>query len=82
MVEKENMMPLEEAIAKITVRPARKFNLPLRGVIAEGNIADLACFKGSEVRFTVVGGKVAMQSGECTGTRVGKALRHSVRRQP
>jgi len=76
LVQQENLMPLEEAIAKITVRPAKHFNLPLRGVIAEGNFADLTCFKGSEIKFTIVNGKIAMQNGECKKVLAGKALRH------
>ncbi|MGC9968913.1 MAG: hypothetical protein ABSC29_04280 [Minisyncoccia bacterium] len=80
MVEREHLMPLEEAIAKITVGPAKKFNLPLRGIVAEGNIADLTCFKGNESKFTVVNGKVAMQNGECKGVFAGRALRHNARR--
>lgn len=76
LVTQKNLMPLEEAVAKITVKPAKLFNLPLRGVVAEGNFADLTCFKGSEIKFTVVNGKVAMQDGECKKVFAGKAFRH------
>ncbi len=76
MVEQDHIMPLEEAIAKITAAPAKKFDLALRGTIAEGNFADLACFKGGEIRFTVVNGKVAMHNGACTQALAGKVLRH------
>lgn len=76
LVEKENLMPLPDAIRKITLEPARKFGLVGRGEIKEGNYADLTCFKGSEIRFTVVNGKVAMKEGEFKGTFPGKALRH------
>lgn len=80
MAEEEHLMPLQEAVAKITAEPARLFNLPQRGVVAEGNFADLTCFKGGEVIFTVVNGKVAMQNGEFRGVRAGKALRrHTVK---
>ncbi len=77
LVEKENLMPLEEAVRKITIQPAKKFGLPLRGAIAEGYYADLACFKDAEMRFTVVNGKVAMKDGEFEGVYPGKALRHA-----
>lgn len=79
LVERDGIMPLEAAIAKLTAGPAKKFNLPLRGTIAEGNFADLVCFKGNEVKFTIVNGKLAMQNGEFKGVFAGKALRHGAR---
>lgn len=79
MVQNEKLMPLPAAIAKITAEPAKKFNLRGRGVIAEGNFADLTCFRGREILFTVVNGKVAMQNGECKGAFPGKVLRHAAR---
>lgn len=44
LAEKENLMPLEEAIRKITLEPAKKFGLRNRGEIREGNFADLVGF--------------------------------------
>lgn len=79
MVEQGKLMPLEKAIAKITALPAKKFNLALRGTIVEGNFADLTCFRGSEIKFTVVNGRVAMRNGEYKGVCAGKALRHRTR---
>ncbi len=79
MVEKQKLMPLEAAIAKLTSEPAKMFNLPLRGTIAEGAIADLTCFKGNDVRFTVVSGRVAMENGEFKNVFAGKALRHRMK---
>jgi len=79
MVQEKNIMPLEAAIAKITTEPAKKFNIPGRGTIAEGNFADLACFKNGEVVFTVVNGKVAMHNSEFKGVFPGKVLRHTAR---
>lgn len=76
IVEEEKIMPLEDAVAKITREPAELFNLPLRGTIVEGNYADLTCFKGDEVKFTVVNGKLAMQNGEYKEVCAGKAFRH------
>lgn len=76
LVEKENLMPLDQAIKKITAEPAKKFGLPLRGSIEEGYYADLTCFKNAEVLFTVVNGKAVMQSGEFKNQFPGKALRH------
>jgi N-acyl-D-amino-acid deacylase len=76
LVERDNIMPITDAIRKITLEPARKFGLIGRGEIKEGNFADLACFKGGEVKFTIVNGKVAMKDGQFQGVFSGKALRH------
>ncbi|MEK7077241.1 MAG: amidohydrolase family protein, partial [Patescibacteria group bacterium] len=76
LVEREGLMPLDEAIRKITAAPARTFNLMGRGEVKEGNFADLTGFKDGEIKFTVVNGSVAFQNGECTGARAGKPLRH------
>jgi N-acyl-D-amino-acid deacylase len=76
MVEEERLLPLADAIRKITLEPARKFGLVGRGEIKEGNFADLTSFKGSEIKFTIVNGKVAMKDGEFAGNFAGKALRH------
>ena len=76
LVEREHMMPLKDAIAKLTAKPAAKFGLKDRGTIAEGYYADLACFKEGEIRFVVVNGTVTAKDGSWTGARAGKALRH------
>ncbi len=78
LVEKEGLMPLDQAIRKITAEPAKKFDLPLRGSIQEGYYADLTCFKNAEVLFTVVNGKVAAHFGEFKDVFPGKALRHAL----
>lgn len=82
LVERENIIPMNDAIAKLTSEPARMLNLPLRGTIAEGNIADLTCFKGNDVMFTVVSGKVAIENGEFKNVFAGKALRHRTTARP
>ncbi|MDR3581852.1 MAG: hypothetical protein P4L67_01090 [Candidatus Pacebacteria bacterium] len=76
LVEHENLMPFGDAIAKITREPAKMFDLKRRGVVKEGNYADLVCFKGDEVRFTVVNGVAAEIGGEFQEKLPGKALRH------
>lgn len=87
LAARENLMPLADAVRKITYEPARKFGLlsrngkPGRGELREGNYADLACFKvgdkNAEVKFTVVNGKVAMKEGEFQGKFPGRVLRHA-----
>lgn len=76
LVLSEDLMPLEDAVRKITLEPARFFGLAGRGEIKEGNFADLVCFKGPDVRFTVVNGAVAYKGGEFQRKFSGKALRH------
>jgi N-acyl-D-amino-acid deacylase len=74
------LMPLNDAIRKITAEPAQKFGLAKRGVIKEGNCADFACFKAGggpvEVRFTVVNGTPVYVAGEFAEIFPGKVLRH------
>jgi N-acyl-D-aspartate/D-glutamate deacylase len=80
LVEEEKLMPLDEAIKKITIAPARMFGLQDRGEIKEGNFADLACFKGGEIRFTIVNGVVAYSEGVFQKKFPGKALRHEAKK--
>jgi N-acyl-D-amino-acid deacylase len=75
LVQEENIMPIKAAIRKLSYEPAQFFGLAGRGELHEGAIADLACFKGGETKFTVVNGKIAMKEGEFQGTCNGKALR-------
>ncbi|MBI4094615.1 MAG: amidohydrolase family protein [Candidatus Liptonbacteria bacterium] len=77
LVLKEKLMPLEDAIKKVTQEPARKFNLRDRGEIREGNYADLACFTDEgHVKFTVVNGRVAFKDGTVQTILAGRPLRH------
>ena len=79
----ENMMPIEAAIKKITSEPARLLGFAGRGVVKEGNIADLAVFsvgagekKAVEMKYTVVNGAIACRSGVCAKTYSGRILKH------
>jgi len=74
------LLPIHEAIRKITKDPAREFGLALRGEIKEGNFADLVCFKSGEFKFTVVNGRTAVKNGEFQNVFSGKALRHAAKR--
>ena len=75
-IAEHGMMPLADAIRKITLVPAREFGLAGRGEIKEGNFADLTCFRNGEFRFTIVNGRVAMKDGEFQNIFPGKVLRH------
>jgi N-acyl-D-amino-acid deacylase len=76
LVEEKNIMPIQDAIKKITFDPANKFGMPGRGEIKEGNYADLVCFRGNEVRFTIVNGKLVEKEAEFQSIFGGKPLRH------
>jgi N-acyl-D-amino-acid deacylase len=76
LVEERAMMPFEDAIRKITLDPAKKFGIAGRGEIKEGNAADVVCFRGGEVKFTVVNGRVAEKQNEFQSVLPGKVLRH------
>lgn len=77
LVEKENLMPLDEAIKKITTIPAKKFGLKGRGELKEGNFADITVFKDGQVKSVVVNGKVAVKDGVFQNICAGKVLRRS-----
>lgn len=84
-------LPLEQAIHKITGRPARKLGLSDRGTIRVGAYADLVAFDPAVVRdgatfddphrypdgipHVVVNGTVTLRDGSQTGARAGRAIR-------
>lgn len=76
-VEEEKILPIEEAIKKITLFPAQKLGLKDRGIIRPGFVADLTGFKNGEVNFVIVGGQVAVLDKNYTGLLGGKVLRSS-----
>jgi N-acyl-D-amino-acid deacylase len=78
LVEEKKMMPFEDAIRKITSEPGKKFGMVGRGDIKEGNFADLVCFRGNEVKFTIVNGRVVEKENEFQSLLPGRMLRHSV----
>ncbi|MGE0680456.1 MAG: amidohydrolase family protein [Candidatus Binatia bacterium] len=49
IVRDEQMLPLEEAIRRLTSAPAQVFGVPLRGTVATGMIADLVVFDPTTV---------------------------------
>lgn len=78
-VRELGLLPLEEAIRRITSVPARRYGLADRGAIAEGMIADLVVFdpatiadrasygqprlRAEGVRHVLVSGRVALRDG-------------------
>lgn len=76
MAQKENVLPIGEAIRKITELPARKLGIAKRGIIAEGNYADLVIFRESKVQTVVLNGQVAVKDGEFQNIFAGRVIKH------
>jgi N-acyl-D-aspartate/D-glutamate deacylase len=91
-VRDEGVIPLEEAIRKLTSLPAGILRLDDRGRIAPSLVADLLIFDPETVRdtatftdplsysegfdYVLVNGRVVIEEGRTTGLRPGKVLRH------
>jgi dihydroorotase/N-acyl-D-amino-acid deacylase len=85
------LMPLEQAIRKITSLPAQRERLVGRGLIKEGFFADITIFNpdaiidkatysepaqlAEGVSWVVVNGQVAFENGKATGVMAGKPLK-------
>lgn len=90
-VRDERLMPLETAIHKITMMPARRIGLTDRGSIERGMAADLVAFDpatiidratfeapkqyATGIRHVVVNGTFVLRDGEYTGAYPGRAAR-------
>jgi N-acyl-D-amino-acid deacylase len=84
---------LERAIQKMTSAPAKKMGLIDRGLLKEGNWADIVIFDPDEIsdaatykdphqiskgiRYVFVNGKLAVENGILTGEMAGRVLRFS-----
>lgn len=83
---------LEKALTKVCSIPAQHFHLKGRGVLAEGNYADINIFDlndlkinatfadvarySSGMHYVIVNGVPVIANGEHTGKRCGRVLRH------
>jgi N-acyl-D-amino-acid deacylase len=90
-VRGEGLMPISEAIARMTWLPARRVGLAGRGRISAGMKADLVVFDPDRINDTstyessihypegvglvMVNGEVTVEDGAHLGTRAGRALR-------
>ncbi len=92
-VRKQKILPLHEAIRRITSLPAEKFRLVDRGVLAQGKFADIVLFDPETVidkatfthphqyplgiEFVIVNGRVVIEKGTHTGELPGIVLRNA-----
>ena len=84
------LLPLEQAVRKITSLPAQREGLAGRGLVKEGFFADITIFDPASindkatytepaqlsvgVQYVLVNGQVAFENGKATGAMGGKAL--------
>jgi N-acyl-D-amino-acid deacylase len=89
-VRDEKLIPLEEAIRKLTSQPAGNLGLDRRGLLKAGYFADVVVFDpktiadratyekphqyAAGVRHVLVNGVHVLKNGEHTGAKPGKAL--------
>jgi len=90
-VRDEKVIPLEEAIRKLTSLPASNLKISKRGQLAQGYFADLAIFDPAKIQdhatfekphqystgmvHVFVNGKQVLQDGEHTGATPGRVVR-------
>jgi N-acyl-D-amino-acid deacylase len=89
-VRKRHVLPLEEAVRKMTSLPARHFRLDRRGQLKEGFAADVVVFDAATIRdtatfekphqyaegipYVLVNGVVVVRKGEQLRVRPGQAV--------
>ena len=89
-VREKKIITLENAIRKMCSLPAMVYNLPTKGLIREGMDADLVLFDAETIAdkadyadpmaknecldYVIVGGKVAVKDGLCTGELGGSQI--------
>ena len=90
-VREQKLLPLEDAVRKMTSLNAAKLGIFDRGLLRPGSFADIAIFDaervidrstytdpfhyGEGVEYVIVNGEVVLERGQHTGKRPGRALR-------
>ncbi len=90
-VREEKLLPLEDAVRRMTSFPANRLGLKERGIIAEGYFADLVLFDPEKIsdratyedprqfpegiHYVIVNGQVLLENGQVKGILPGKVLR-------
>jgi N-acyl-D-amino-acid deacylase len=88
-----HLLPLEQAIRKMTSLPAQRERLRDRGLLKEGFFADITVFDPATIRdnatyenptklsegvkYVFVNGQLEFENGQLTGAKAGKPLRHN-----
>lgn len=72
---KTKILPIEQAVEKITSLPAKQFNIKNRGFIRENYFADLVLFRDFQIETVIVNGKIAFRNEQPTGILNGNILR-------
>src|SRR5215813_13003663 len=86
-----HLLPMEQAIRKITSLPAQRQHLAERGLIKQGYFADITIFDPTKIKdhasyqnstalsegihYVFVNGQLEYADGQLTGVRAGRALR-------
>lgn len=89
-VRDQHLMPLEQAIRKMTSLPAQRAGLTWRGLLKEGYFADITIFDPATIRdaatyvapavisegvkYVLVNGQLEFADGQLTGAKGGKPL--------
>jgi dihydroorotase/N-acyl-D-amino-acid deacylase len=97
-VREEHILPLEDAVRKMSSAVTRRLSIPDRGILQEGFFADIAVFNPDTVidkatydnpnqlsigfEYVFVNGKAVVKSGKVTGALPGVALRGQGYRLP
>jgi N-acyl-D-amino-acid deacylase len=90
-VKEEGILSWEEAIHKMSGKPAGKFGLEKRGIIRKGNFADLVVLNPDKIQdlanennpyqysrginWTIVNGKIVLENGKYNGARAGEVIK-------
>lgn len=90
-VRDKNKISWEEAIHKMSGRPAEKFSIPRRGLIKRGYFADVLIFDPNAIqdlatpedpyqyatgmKYVIVNGNVVLDNGKYNGTRAGQVIK-------